>query len=412
MAEVCVVAGALFGYIRRGIRLWMAWGHPMTAFPLLRRPRLAFPARRQGPPSPPFFLRPIGRIAASLGLLAAVTAAKVTPAGADDLQLCINSLPDQVLAACSAVIRQQTRDPAELSRAYVRRGEWYRMHNRFDEAWADMDQAEKLDPNSYPAIVGHGPLLVQKGRNEEALALYDRAIASHPDKAYGYLLRGNLRRRQNQPAAAMEDYNQAISLRGDYAGNYVSRGSLFAHMGDLDHAMADIDRAVALNPAMADTFFVRGFIYRQKGDLDRAMTDLTRAIALRANYAPALVARGDVFNAKGDFDHAIADYDRALSIAPDNKYAQEMKRLAAAAKSEIAKVNASSRAASTSAAPRPATNPAFTVTLPPIGAPAGRSDRPVRQDSGNTGARLRITTTPWSGQRFPGAPTVSDLPGF
>jgi tetratricopeptide (TPR) repeat protein len=375
----------------------------------------AFPARTQG--RRPFFPRRIGHIVALLGLLAAVTAARTTPARADDWQLCMTGKPDEVLASCSAVIEQQARDPVELSRAYVRREEWYRMHSRFDEAWADMEQAEKLDPNSYGALVGHGALLIQKGRYDEALALIERAIESKPRVAYGYLLRGNLRRRQNQLAEAMDDYNQAISLRGDVANHYVNRGALFVQMGDLDHAVADLDRAVAINPALADAFFVRGNIYRKKGDLDRATTELTRAIALNSRFAPSFVARGDIFSAKGDLNRAIADYDHALSVAPDNKYAQEMKRLAVAAKAELGKVNAPSHAPATSAAPRTATgaaapNPAFTVRLPPMRAPAGSSDSAARQDPDTARAQIRITPIPWSGQRFPGAPNVSDLPGY
>jgi tetratricopeptide (TPR) repeat protein len=89
-------------------------------------------------------------------------------------------------------------------------------------------------------------------------------------------------------------------------------------------------------PGLADAFFVRGGIHRSKGELARAMTDLTRAIALNANYAPSFVARGDVFNAKRDFGRSVADDDRAPSIAPDNRYAQEMKRQAVVAKSELA----------------------------------------------------------------------------
>lgn len=139
-------------------------GHPMVAFCSSNIHDWRFRPRRQGRPSPPSLLRRIGRIVALLSLLAAATVAKATSARADDWQLCINQSATRS-SPRSAVIRQQARDPAELSRAYVRRGGWYRMHNRFDEAWADMEQAEKLAPNS--AIVGHGPLLVQKGRYEE-----------------------------------------------------------------------------------------------------------------------------------------------------------------------------------------------------------------------------------------------------
>src|SRR5262249_9056054 len=137
-------------------------GHPMTALLRIVFRKGRWRPRRRG----------IGHVAALLAMLAAADAAR-----ADDWQACISALPNQVLAPCSAVISQRAREPVDLSRAYVRRGEWYRRNNRFDEAWADMDEAEKLDPNSYNAIVGHGPLLMQKGKVEEARDRYERAMA-------------------------------------------------------------------------------------------------------------------------------------------------------------------------------------------------------------------------------------------
>jgi tetratricopeptide (TPR) repeat protein len=159
-------------------------------------------------------------------------------AKADDWQACIANQSDQLLAACSAVIEQRARNPAELSRAYTQRGEWYRLHSRFDEALADIEQAEKLTPNGYGAIVAHGTVLMDKGQLAEALGYYERAIASNPKNSFGYLIRGRLRQRQNQLTEAMADFDQAISLSGDNANYYINRGMLFSQIGDLDHAMS------------------------------------------------------------------------------------------------------------------------------------------------------------------------------
>jgi tetratricopeptide (TPR) repeat protein len=128
-----------------------------------------------------------------LGALAAAGTAK-----ADDWQDCISNAPDQVLAPCSAVIEQGARGSADLSRAYLRRAETYRLRSRLDEALADFAQAEKLDPNSYNAIVAHGGMLLQKGQFAEALGYFERAIASNPKNPQGYFMRGLVRRRQNQ----------------------------------------------------------------------------------------------------------------------------------------------------------------------------------------------------------------------
>jgi hypothetical protein len=85
-------------------------------------------------------------VVGTLAVAAFALPSAVRTARADDWQQCMAHQPDQLLAACSAVIDQGGRPDAELSRAHAIRGEWYRVRNRNDEALADYQQAEKLDP--------------------------------------------------------------------------------------------------------------------------------------------------------------------------------------------------------------------------------------------------------------------------
>jgi hypothetical protein len=120
------------------------------------------------------------------------------------------------------------------------------------------------------------------------------------------------------------------------------------------------------------------------------MTDLTRAIALNAKYAPSFVARGDVFNAKRDFGRSVADYDRAPSIARDNRYAQQMKRQAVVAKSELAGQSAISCGGNDCGTSYSNGRCGGVVpALPRIEAPKEFPDRPVKQDNDSVGG-LRI----------------------
>jgi len=108
-------------------------------------------------------------VVGTLAVAAFALPSAVRTARADDWQQCMAHQPDQLLAACSAVIDQGGRPDAELSRAHAIRGEWYRVRNRNDEALADYQQAEKLDPKSYSAIAGLGATLMQKGQAADAL---------------------------------------------------------------------------------------------------------------------------------------------------------------------------------------------------------------------------------------------------
>jgi tetratricopeptide (TPR) repeat protein len=126
---------------------------------------------------------------------------------ADDWQDCTSRVADRVLAGCTAVIGQGTRPVLELSRARVIRGEWYNSRSRADEALADFEEAERLDPQSYLAFVGRGAALMQKGRLDEAQTIFESATTREPQNAYGYSLRGTLRERRGQLPAALTDLN-------------------------------------------------------------------------------------------------------------------------------------------------------------------------------------------------------------
>jgi tetratricopeptide (TPR) repeat protein len=74
------------------------------------------------------------------------------------------------------------------------------------------------------------------------------------------------------------------------------------------------------------------------------MSDINRALALDPRNVVILNIRGQVFSARGDYARALADFDAALAIAPDNKFAQEQRRIALATQAEMERTRNSSRA--------------------------------------------------------------------
>jgi hypothetical protein len=89
-----------------------------------------------------------------------------------------------------------------------------------------------------------------------------------------------------------------------------------------------------------------------------------------------------------------------------------MKRQAVAAKSELAKVNSPFCAASEPRRLELLRPAAVVPALPRIGLPKEFPDRPEQDNDTAEGLQIRIGTTPWRRQRFPGAPAISGLPGF
>jgi tetratricopeptide (TPR) repeat protein len=206
----------------------------------------------------------------------------------DDLQTCQAASGDVAMSACTRAIASGRYRGSDLALPYNMRGVIWRAKGELDRAFADIDEAIRLDPN--------GPR-----------AYYNRGLA--------WRAKGDLDR-------AIADYTDAIRLNARYRNAYNDRGSAWRDKGDLDRAIADFDEAIRLDPTYSIAYYNRGLAWRDKGELDRAIADYTEAIRLDPTYAVAYNNRGTVWRDKGDRDRAIADYSEAIRLDPDPKDAR------------------------------------------------------------------------------------------
>ena len=80
-------------------------------------------------------------------------------------------------------------------------------------ALADIEEALKLNPRSYPALQDKAAILSEHlGRTEEAVAALDRAVGLHPDAVPPRAGRGVLLARLGRRSAAIEDARVALKL--------------------------------------------------------------------------------------------------------------------------------------------------------------------------------------------------------
>jgi len=258
-----------------------------------------------------------------------------TTARADDWDDCRTDIPDKVMSGCTAVIDKHERGNDDLAAAHRRRGYWYSRRDMLERAMADFDSAVTLAPTSADALVDRAFMHRRRGNLDQAVADNARALELDPKHAGAYLQRGNLRGQRGEWVQALVDYDQSIALRPDNPNAYVGRASALLQTGNLDRAIADCDRAIAMNSNIADAFAYRAEAYRKKGELERTIADFSRAIAINPKAPGYFVARGVAYAARDEFDRAVADFDRALGIAPQHARAQELRRNALAAKTEL-----------------------------------------------------------------------------
>ncbi len=137
----------------------------------------------------------------------------------DDWQTCTfansGSLPpDQMIAACTAIIADRRQNDEALAVAHTVRGENYCMKHQLDLAVADHSEAIRLEPD-YP------------------VPYRDRAAC------YGKL--GNLR-------AELADLSRAIELSPDFTVALRDRADLYGSLGKEDLELADLNALIAADP--------------------------------------------------------------------------------------------------------------------------------------------------------------------
>lgn len=151
-----------------------------------------------------------------------------------------------------------------------------------DLAVAEMQSAEKLQPES--DVVQHrlGVVLLRAGRAEQALVHFDRAVALSP---------GNLEARND-------------------------RANLWADLGRLDEAIAEYERLLQLAPPRAETLTNLGNALMRAKRGDEAGQRFSQASLLDPGYAAAWNGRGALSLSQGRFDEALASFSQAATLVP------------------------------------------------------------------------------------------------
>ena len=181
-----------------------------------------------------------GTLAALIGFASTVWFA-ATPAAADDIDTCGKAAGDEAIAACTRAIDSGRYSGPRLAALFKGRcSEWSRGRES-DKAFADCNEAIRLDPNDAEAFNSRGSIYGAKRQ-------YDRAI---------------------------EDFGQAIRLNPNYATSFYNRGTTYKQKGEYDRAIQDLNEAIRLDPSSAEAFYTRGNTYNAKGQRDRAIEDFT-----------------------------------------------------------------------------------------------------------------------------------------
>jgi tetratricopeptide (TPR) repeat protein len=128
------------------------------------------------------------------------------------------------------IVYRYSRDPKRAEQLFNRAvslyPQWARpLHERArlykgagfnGDALADLDAAERLEPDNYWIAVDRGAVLVELNRRPEALEEFNRAIALAPGNFLAYVYSAGIKDAAGDYAGAEQDYLMLVKLRPDY----------------------------------------------------------------------------------------------------------------------------------------------------------------------------------------------------
>ncbi|XP_074554804.1 protein O-mannosyl-transferase TMTC1 [Halichoeres trimaculatus] len=172
-----------------------------------------------------------------------------------------------------------------------------------------------------------GALYYNTGRYEEALQVYREAAALQPNSADIWLALAQVLAMAGRTKEAEKMTQDIISREGNCIECYRLLSAIYSKRGNYTEALDALDQALQQNPSdltvRAELYFSKGNQLREMNQLDRAFESYKLAVELKPDQSQAWMNMGGIQHIKGDYAAARMYYQRALLLSPGSKLLKE-----------------------------------------------------------------------------------------
>jgi tetratricopeptide (TPR) repeat protein len=198
----------------------------------------------------------------------------------------------------------------------IRRAELYREARQWQQALADLNRAEHLDPTRPGPDLVRAHVFLDARNWTDAIAAATRFLARQPRDADALIVRGRAQAGVGSSHAAIADFSLALEER-PLPEVYIDRARVSAGLGrgGLEEAVTGLDAGIArLGPIVTLELEAVDAELRLKR-YDAALARLDRVSAHASRKDSWLARRGAVLEHAGRLDEARATYRAALDSA-------------------------------------------------------------------------------------------------
>ncbi len=222
------------------------------------------------------------------------------------LQMGADPLADEAIRICTQALASEKKQPGETALFYLYRGNAYVDKDMPDQAYADYQEAIKLDQNLPEVHYRLGMLLLDEGDYPGAEEDFNKALAIESDYSDALEILARIKKGEK-----LRELNFASAAEAEERGDFRAAAYLYTELLESD----------ALAGARFPTFAVydnRANVHLAQKQLPAAVKDFTAALELNPGYPPALYNRASAYSLMGSFDLGVIDYTRVIQLQPEN----------------------------------------------------------------------------------------------
>jgi tetratricopeptide (TPR) repeat protein len=219
-----------------------------------------------------------------------------------------------IVYARPADVKEDSNDP----RFYTHRASQSLTVGRVDEAVADIDRAQKLDPKNSDALALQSIIAVTQNEKGKALDLGQKAVAADPKSATARIALSYAQQSHFDLQGALGSLEEAVKLDPGNALAWARLAELQQSFGELDKSLEAAKKAASLSPDLSRTQTVLGFAHLTQVNTKEAMKAFGRAIELdQADPLPRL-GLGLAMIRDGKLEEGRRELEIAITLDPDN----------------------------------------------------------------------------------------------
>src|SRR6202167_83932 len=224
----------------------------------------------------------------------------------------------KLLSAEQAFARAIEEDPNDMESVQMRGLSLYRL-GRPAAAIPFLERVKQWTPNANAdANYVLGLCYVNSNRIDDARIAFANQFAVAPNSGPAYLLLGKMLMQANLPEAAAEAAKKALEFTPKLALGHFMLGEFYLFKSDPEQAQREFEQEREINPANFAVYDRLGDVYLRSGQYQQAQESLAKAISLDTSSTGPFIQMGKVLLRRNDPQTSLLYLQHAEKMDPGN----------------------------------------------------------------------------------------------